>query len=83
MGISPFFLGKVKMLNRGLDKLELLRIVEAVANENLLIKNLSWVYGRRYSKAALTNSYDIYELYDREVVNKIQKFRIVKSRRYS
>ena len=43
MGISPFFFGKLKkrnMLNRGLDKQELLRIVEAVANEKSIDKEL-------------------------------------------
>ena len=40
MGFSPFFLGALKMLNRGLDKLELLRIVEAVANEKSIDKEL-------------------------------------------
>ena len=43
MGFSPFFFGKNKkgiMLNRGLDKLELLRIVEAVANEKSIDKEL-------------------------------------------
>ena len=43
MGTSPFFFGKYKkekMLNRGLDKLELLRIVEAVANEKSIDKEL-------------------------------------------
>ena len=44
MGLSPFFFGKYekrnKMLNRGLDKLELLRIVEAVANEKSIDKEL-------------------------------------------
>ena len=40
MGFSPFFLGELKMLNRGLDKLELLRIVDAVQMKNPLIKNL-------------------------------------------
>ena len=39
MGPGPFFFRSKEMLNRGLDKLELLRIVEAVANENRLIKN--------------------------------------------
>ena len=33
MGFSPFFFRRIEMLNRGLDKLELLRIVEAVAND--------------------------------------------------
>ena len=37
--LAHFFLG-VKMLNRGLDKLELLRIVEAVANEKSIDKEL-------------------------------------------
>jgi S1 RNA binding domain./NusA N-terminal domain. len=41
MGISPFFFRSVKeMLNRGLDKLELLRIVDAVANEKSIDKEL-------------------------------------------
>ena len=39
MGTSPFF-RETKMLNRGLDKLELLRIVEAVANEKSIDKEL-------------------------------------------
>ena len=40
------------MLNRGLDKLELLRIVEAVANEKSIDKELSnWFNGKRYSKS--------------------------------
>ena len=39
MGTSPFFLEEI-MLNRGLDKLELLRIVEAVANEKSIDKEL-------------------------------------------
>ena len=40
MGTSPFFFRGDKMLNRGLDKLELLRIVEAVANEKSIDKEL-------------------------------------------
>ena len=55
MGLSPFFFRRVKMLNRGLDKLELLRIVEAVANEKSIDKEL--VIGSMESaiqKAALT-----------------------------
>ena len=40
MGLSPFFFRSLKMLNRGLDKLELLRIVEAVANEKSIDKEL-------------------------------------------
>ena len=38
MGTSPFFFRRLKMLNRGLDKLELLRIVDAVANEKSIDK---------------------------------------------
>ena len=38
MGTSPFFFRSNKMLNRGLDKQELLRIVEAVANEKSIDK---------------------------------------------
>ena len=37
--LAHFFRGN-KMLNRGLDKLELLRIVEAVANEKSIDKEL-------------------------------------------
>ena len=40
MGTSPFFFRQSGMLNRGLDKLELLRIVEAVANEKSIDKEL-------------------------------------------
>ena len=40
MGFCPFFFRDNKMLNRGLDKLELLRIVEAVANEKSIDKEL-------------------------------------------
>ena len=39
MGLSPFFWSS-EMLNRGLDKLELLRIVDAVANEKSIDKEL-------------------------------------------
>ena len=49
MGTSPFFFRSDKMLNRGLDKLELLRIVEAVANEKSIDKD--WVNGKCYSKS--------------------------------
>jgi len=55
MGTSPFFFRRDRMLNRGLDKLELLRIVEAVANEKSIDKEL--VLGSMESaiqKAALT-----------------------------
>ena len=40
MGTSPFFFRDYKMLNRGLDKQELLRIVEAVADEKSIDKEL-------------------------------------------
>ena len=40
MGSSPFFFRRDIMLNRGLDKQELLRIVEAVANEKSIDKEL-------------------------------------------
>ena len=55
MGSSPFFFRRTKMLNRGLDKLELLRIVDAVANEKSIDKDI--VIGSMESaiqKAALT-----------------------------
>ena len=70
MGLSPFFFRSVKMLNRGLDKLELLRIVEAVANEKSIDKEL--VIGSMESaiqKAALTkfgNDNNIEVVIDRE-----------------
>ena len=66
------------MLNRGLDKLELLRIVEAVANEKSIDKEL--VIGSMESaiqKAALTkfgNDNNIEVVIDRETGDiKIQK----------
>ena len=66
------------MLNRGLDKLELLRIVEAVANEKSIDKEL--VIGSMESaiqKAALTkfgNDNNIEVIIDRETGDiKIQK----------
>ena len=41
MGFCPFFFrGKENMLNRGLDKQELLRIVDSVANEKSIDKEL-------------------------------------------
>ena len=53
MGTSPFFLGVLKMLNRGLDKLELLRIVEAVANEKSIDKEPCYrIYGKCNSKSS-------------------------------
>ena len=70
MGSSPFFFRESKMLNRGLDKLELLRIVEAVANEKSIDKEL--VLGSLESaiqKAALTkfgNDNDIEVIINRE-----------------
>ena len=78
MGSSPFFFRSIKLLNRGLDKLELLRIVEAVANEKSIDKEL--VIGSMESaiqKAALTkfgNDNNIEVLIDRESGEiKIQK----------
>ena len=78
MGFSPFFFRRIEMLNRGLDKLELLRIVEAVANEKSIDKEL--VLGSMESaiqKAALTkfgNDNNIEVLIDRESGDiKIQK----------
>ena len=78
MGTSPFFFRKYRMLNRGLDKLELLRIVEAVANEKSIDKEL--VIGSMESaiqKAALTkfgNDNNIEVIIDRESGEiKIQK----------
>tara|TARA_B100000963_G_scaffold249650_1_gene218646 strand:+ start:1023 stop:2609 length:1587 start_codon:yes stop_codon:yes gene_type:complete len=79
MGFSPFFFGELKMLNRGLDKLELLRIVDAVANEKSIDKEL--VLGSMESaiqKAALTkfgNENDIEVRINREngeiLINKV------------
>ncbi len=78
MGLSPFFFRSNKMLNRGLDKQELLRIVEAVANEKSIDKEL--VIGSMESaiqKAALTkfgNDNNIEVIIDRESGDiKIQK----------
>jgi N utilization substance protein A len=78
MGSSPFFFRGNEMLNRGLDKLELLRIVEAVANEKSIDKEL--VIGSMESaiqKAALTkfgNDNNIEVIIDRETGDiKIQK----------
>ena len=78
MGFSPFFFRSHIMLNRGLDKLELLRIVEAVANEKSIDKEL--VIGSMESaiqKAALTkfgNDNNIEVIIDRESGEiKIQK----------
>ena len=78
MGFCPFFLGAIKMLNRGLDKQELLRIVDAVANEKSIDKEL--VIGSMESaiqKAALTkfgNDNNIEVIIDRESGEiKIQK----------
>ena len=72
MGTSPFFFRNCKMLNRGLDKQELLRIVEAVANEKSIDKEL--VIGSMESaiqKAALTkfgNDNNIEVIIDRETI---------------
>ena len=40
MGFGPFFFGIINMLNRRADKLELLRIAEAVALEKSIDKEL-------------------------------------------
>ena len=40
MGTCPFFFRGCKMLNRGLDKQELLRVVDSVANEKSIDKEL-------------------------------------------
>ena len=78
MGTSPFFFRREEMLNRGLDKQELLRIVDAVANEKSIDKEL--VIGSMESaiqKAALTkfgNDNNIEVTIDRESGDiKIQK----------
>ena len=57
MGTSPFFFRYDIMLNRGLDKLELLRIVEAVANEKSIDKEIVITsMESAIQKAALTKS---------------------------
>ena len=70
MGTCPFFFRGDKMLNRGLDKLELLRIVEAVANEKSIDKELVIVsMESAIQKAALTkfgNDNNIEVTIDRE-----------------
>ena len=81
MGFSPFFFGKYKkdkMLNKGLDKSELLRIVEAVANEKSIDKELVLEsMESAIQKAALTkfgNDNNIEVIIDRESGDiKIQK----------
>ena len=51
MGFCPFFFRSIKMLNRGLDKLELLSIVDAVANEKSIDKELLLVQWKvRYKR---------------------------------
>jgi len=87
MGSGPFFFGihkkREKMLNRGLDKLELLRIVESVANEKSIDKELVITsMESAIQKAALTkfgNDNSIEVTIDRESGEiKIQKvFEIV------
>ena len=70
MGSSPFFFRWNKMLNRGLDKLELLRIVEAVASEKSIDKELVIEsMESAIQKAALTkfgNENNIEVIIDRE-----------------
>ena len=50
MGFSPFFKRNKKMLNRGLDKQELLRIVDAVANEKSIDKELVVLWKALFKK---------------------------------
>ena len=51
MGFAHFFL-RFKMLNRGLDKLELLRIVELRSDGEVnRQRNSYWVNGKRYPKS--------------------------------
>ena len=57
MGIGPFF-WRFKMLNRGLDKLELLRIVEAVANEKSIDKDI--VIGSMESAIQKSSAYKVW-----------------------
>ena len=78
MGTSPFFFRYDIMLNRGLDKLELLRIVEAVANEKSIDKEIVITsMESAIQKAALTkfgNDNNIEVTIDRESGDiKIQK----------
>ena len=62
MGFSPFFFGANKiMLNKRADKLELLRIAEAVALEKsidkeLIISSLSIDFSNATASAILNNS---------------------------
>ena len=62
MGLSPFFFGTNKnMLNKRADKLELLRIAEAVALEKsidkeLIINSLSIDFSKATASAILNNS---------------------------
>ena len=80
MGFCPFFFrSSIKMLNRGLDKQELLRIVEAVANEKSIDKEL--VIDSMESaiqKAALVNLAMIIilklQLIEKLVILKFKKF---------
>ena len=72
------------MLNRGLDKLELLRIVEAVANEKSIDKELLLALWKVLYKSALTkfgNDNNIEVVIDRESGEiKIQKVLILLKR---
>ena len=79
MGFCPFFFRTGKnMLNRGLDKQELLRIVDSVANEKSIDKELilssmeSAIQKAAYSKFGFDN--EIEAIIDREKGSiKIQK----------
>ncbi len=53
MGVSPFFFIEKKMLNNRVDTIELIRIIDAVANEKSIDKELvcNHIYGRSYRKS--------------------------------
>ena len=82
MGSSPFFFRVNNMLNRGLDKQELLRIVDSVANEKSIDKELilssmeSAIQKAAYSKFGFDN--EIEASIDREKGSiKIQKVLLI------
>ena len=57
MGFSPFFFGiNKKMLNKRADKLELLRIAEAVALEKSIDKELIISSKKKWANAHFVNS---------------------------
>ena len=68
-GLCPFFFRASKMLNRGLDKLELLRIVDAVARKSIDKELVIGSMESAIQKAALTkfgNDNNIEVIIDRE-----------------